>query len=54
MESCIQSTQKDGMLTSDQALVKQAWDRLSARVRYRHTRVYIHHRKQKKEMTLLL
>lgn len=63
MESCIQSTQKDGMLTSDQALVKQAWDRLSARVRYRHTqthvlyiqtRVCIHHRKQKKEMTLLL
>ncbi|GAA6085199.1 nesprin-1 isoform X2, partial [Tachysurus ichikawai] len=32
VESCIQSTQKDGMLTSDQALVKQAWERLSARL----------------------
>ncbi len=34
METCIQSTQKDGKLTADQALVKQAWERLSAGVRY--------------------
>lgn len=34
VETCVQSTQKDGKLTADQALVKQAWERLSARVRY--------------------
>uniref|UniRef100_A0A8C1K642 Spectrin repeat containing, nuclear envelope 1a n=1 Tax=Cyprinus carpio TaxID=7962 RepID=A0A8C1K642_CYPCA len=31
VETCIQSTQKDSKLTEDQALVKQAWERLSAR-----------------------
>uniref|UniRef100_A0A8C3G4V1 Calponin-homology (CH) domain-containing protein n=1 Tax=Cyclopterus lumpus TaxID=8103 RepID=A0A8C3G4V1_CYCLU len=29
MEGALQSTQKDGMLTVDQALVKQAWERVS-------------------------
>uniref|UniRef100_A0A8C1T562 Spectrin repeat containing, nuclear envelope 1a n=1 Tax=Cyprinus carpio TaxID=7962 RepID=A0A8C1T562_CYPCA len=29
VETCIQSTQKDSKLTEDQALVKQAWERLS-------------------------
>lgn len=29
----MQSTQRDGMLTVDQALVKQAWERVSNRVR---------------------
>uniref|UniRef100_A0A8C2KL13 Spectrin repeat containing, nuclear envelope 1a n=1 Tax=Cyprinus carpio TaxID=7962 RepID=A0A8C2KL13_CYPCA len=32
VEKCIQSSQKDGKLTADQALVKQAWERLSARL----------------------
>ncbi|XP_056619733.1 nesprin-1-like [Triplophysa dalaica] len=32
VETCVQSTQKDGKLTADQALVKQAWERLSARL----------------------
>uniref|UniRef100_A0A8C2DGG1 Spectrin repeat containing, nuclear envelope 1a n=1 Tax=Cyprinus carpio TaxID=7962 RepID=A0A8C2DGG1_CYPCA len=31
VETCIQSSQKDSKLTEDQALVKQAWERLSAR-----------------------
>lgn len=29
VEAALQSTQKDGILTVDQALVKQAWERLS-------------------------
>ncbi|XDV42139.1 hypothetical protein PO909_010865, partial [Leuciscus waleckii] len=29
VETCVQSTQKDGKLTADQALLKQAWERLS-------------------------
>lgn len=33
MEDCLKSTQKDGMLTVDQALVKQGWERVSNRVR---------------------
>ena len=33
VEGALQSTQKDGMLTVDQALVKQAWERASNRVR---------------------
>lgn len=33
VEGALQSTQKDGMLTVDQALVKQAWERVSNRVR---------------------
>lgn len=33
MEGALQSTQKDGMLTVDQALVKQAWERVSNKVR---------------------
>lgn len=37
MEGAFQSTQRDGMLTVDQALVKQAWDRVSKRVRERIT-----------------
>uniref|UniRef100_A0A8K9XYB1 Spectrin repeat containing nuclear envelope protein 1 n=1 Tax=Oncorhynchus mykiss TaxID=8022 RepID=A0A8K9XYB1_ONCMY len=32
VEAAVQSTQKDGMLTVDQALVKQAWDRVSNRL----------------------
>uniref|UniRef100_A0AAY5F230 Calponin-homology (CH) domain-containing protein n=1 Tax=Electrophorus electricus TaxID=8005 RepID=A0AAY5F230_ELEEL len=32
VETCMQSMQKGGILTSDQALVKQAWERLSARL----------------------
>lgn len=30
----LQPVQKDGKLSVDQALVKQAWDRVSARVRF--------------------
>lgn len=33
MEGDLQSSQKDGILTVDQALVKQAWERVSNRVR---------------------
>lgn len=33
VEGALHSTQKDGMLTVDQALVKQAWERVSNRVR---------------------
>lgn len=33
VEGALQSTQKDGILTVDQALVKQAWERVSNRVR---------------------
>lgn len=33
MEAALQSTQKDGILTVDQALVKQAWERISNTVR---------------------
>ncbi|TNN68515.1 Nesprin-1 [Liparis tanakae] len=33
VEGALQSTQKDGMLTVDQALVKQAWERVSNKVR---------------------
>jgi len=33
VEGALQSTQRDGMLTVDQALVKQAWERVSNRVR---------------------
>lgn len=33
VEGALQSTQRDGMLTVDQALVKQAWERISKRVR---------------------
>lgn len=33
MEGALHSTQKDGILTVDQALVKQAWERVSNRVR---------------------
>nr|XP_029132983.1 nesprin-1-like [Labrus bergylta] len=32
VEGALQSTQKDGMLTVDQALVKQAWERVSKRL----------------------
>ncbi|KAJ0026823.1 hypothetical protein NQD34_017823, partial [Periophthalmus magnuspinnatus] len=32
VESALQSTQKDGMLTVDQALVKQAWEKVSNRL----------------------
>uniref|UniRef100_A0A8C6UDR5 Calponin-homology (CH) domain-containing protein n=1 Tax=Neogobius melanostomus TaxID=47308 RepID=A0A8C6UDR5_9GOBI len=32
VESVLQSTQKDGMLTVDQALVKQAWEKVSNRL----------------------
>ncbi|XP_074471049.1 nesprin-1-like isoform X2 [Sebastes fasciatus] len=32
VEGALQSTQKDGMLTVDQALVKQAWERVSNRL----------------------
>ncbi|XP_061126959.1 nesprin-1-like [Syngnathus typhle] len=32
MEDSLKSTQKDGMLTVDQALVKQAWERISNRL----------------------
>ena len=32
VEAALQSSQKDGMLTVDQALVKQAWGRVSNRV----------------------
>ncbi|XP_073672409.1 nesprin-1-like [Paramisgurnus dabryanus] len=32
VETSVQSAQKDGKLTADQALVKQAWERLSARL----------------------
>ena len=35
VEAALQSTQRDGMLTVDQALVKQAWERVSNRVRVR-------------------
>lgn len=33
VEAALQSTQKDGILTVDQALVKQAWERISNTVR---------------------
>lgn len=33
VEGSLQSTQRDGILTVDQALVKQAWERVSNRVR---------------------
>lgn len=33
VDGALQSTQKDGMLTVDQALVKQAWERVANRVR---------------------
>lgn len=33
VEGALQSTQKDGILTVDQALVKQAWERVSNTVR---------------------
>lgn len=33
VEGALHSTQKDGILTVDQALVKQAWERVSNRVR---------------------
>lgn len=35
----LQPVQKDGKLSVDQALVKQAWDRVSARVIVLHTSV---------------
>ncbi len=43
METCIQSTQKDGKLTADQALVKQAWERLSAGGQIHHRFVLFLH-----------
>lgn len=33
LEQSLQSTQRDGILTVDQALVKQAWERVSNTVR---------------------
>lgn len=36
LEQSLQSTQRDGILTVDQALVKQAWERVSNTVRDPH------------------
>lgn len=33
LEQSLQSTQRDGILTVEQALVKQAWERVSTSVR---------------------
>lgn len=52
VECALQSTQKDGMLTVDQALVKQAWEKVSNRVReptgpvifiFHHSGKLVHH-----------
>ena len=40
VEAALQSTQKDGILTVDQALVKQAWERVSNRVRKAGVTIY--------------
>lgn len=43
VEGALQSTQKDGMLTVDQALAKQAWERVSNRVREAGVTIYVHY-----------